>query len=338
VSGPGGGGYLAPWKFIKDPTITDEVGMHIEDRMSKEAAKYIQAHKDQPFYLNYWAYSVHSPWNARADYIEHFKAKADPKNPQHNALYAAMVKSLDDGVGRILQAIDDAGIADNTIIVFYSDNGGYAYPPGRTDPEGYSDIPATSNLPLRSGKASLYEGGTREPFIFAWPGKAKAPATSDILFQSVDFYPTLLSCVGLKPHADLKLDGLDQSQALLGGDSARDRTLLEGRAATLAAAIDAVVVLKGPGTFVVGRAGLAHNETGNPGMATAGTGDVLTGIVAALLAQGLAPFDAARLAAWLHGRAGELAADRVGEISLIATDLLGQLPQAITAVLQASGE
>ena len=222
--GPGGGGgYLAPWKFIKDPTITDEVGVNIEDRMSKEAAKYIAAHKDQPFYLNYWAFSVHSPWNARADYIEHFKAKADPKNPQHNALYAAMVKSLDDGVGRLLQAVDDAGIADNTIIVFYSDNGGYAYPPKKTDPEGYADIPATSNLPLRSGKASLYEGGTREPFIFAWPGKAKAGATSDILFQSVDFYPTLLSFVGLKPHDGIKLDGHDQSKALLGGDSPRDR-------------------------------------------------------------------------------------------------------------------
>ncbi|MCX6919810.1 MAG: sulfatase-like hydrolase/transferase [Verrucomicrobia bacterium] len=222
AAGPGGG-YLAPWKFIKDPTITDEVGVNIEDRMSKEAAKYIAAHKAKPFYLNYWAYSVHSPWNARADYIEHFKAKADPKNPQHNALYAAMVKSLDDGVGRIVQAIDDAGIADNTIIVFYSDNGGYAYPPKKTDPEGYADIPATSNLPLRSGKASLYEGGTREPFIFAWPGKAKAGATSDILFQSVDFYPTLLTFLGLKPHDGLKLDGLDQSKALLGGESPRDR-------------------------------------------------------------------------------------------------------------------
>jgi len=222
AAGPGNG-YLAPWKFIKDPTITDEVGVNIEDRMSKEAAKYIAAHKAKPFYLNYWAYSVHSPWNARADYIEYFKAKADPKNPQHNALYAAMVKSLDDGVGRIVQAIDDAGIADNTIIVFYSDNGGFAYPPKKTTPDGYADIPATSNLPLRSGKASLYEGGTREPFIFAWPGKAKAGATSDILFQTVDFYPTLLSFVGLKPHADLKLDGLDQSKALLGGESPRDR-------------------------------------------------------------------------------------------------------------------
>jgi arylsulfatase A-like enzyme len=222
AAGPGGG-YLAPWKFIKDPTITDEVGVNIEDRMSKEAAKYIAAHKNKPFYLNYWAYSVHSPWNARADYIEHFKAKADPKNPQHNALYAAMVKSLDDGVGRIVQAIDDAGIADNTIIVFFSDNGGYAYPPKKTDPEGYADIPATSNLPLRSGKASLYEGGTREPFILAWPGKAKVEAISDILFQSVDFYPTLLSFVGLKPHAGQKFDGLDQSKALLGGESPRDR-------------------------------------------------------------------------------------------------------------------
>jgi arylsulfatase A-like enzyme len=220
--GPGNS-YLAPWKFIKDPTITDEVGVNIEDRMSKEAAKYIAAHKAKPFYLNYWAFSVHSPWNARADYIEYFKSKADPKNPQHNPLYAAMVKSLDDGVGRLLQAVDDAGIADNTVIVFYSDNGGFAYPPKKTNPEGYAEIPATSNLPLRSGKASLYEGGTREPFILAWPGKAKAGATSDILFQSVDFYPTLLSFVGLKTRDGLKLDGHDQSKALLGGDSPRDR-------------------------------------------------------------------------------------------------------------------
>ncbi len=223
-SAPGpGGGYLAPWKFIKDPAITDDAGVNIEDRMSREAAKYIAAHKGKPFYLNYWAFSVHSPWNARADYSDYFKAKADPKNPQHNPLYAAMVKSLDDGIGRLLQAVDDAGVADDTIIVFTSDNGGYAYPPKKTDPEGYADIPATSNHPLRSGKASLYEGGTREPFLFVWPGKARAGATSDILFQSVDFYPTLLSLAGLKPRAGLQLDGHDQSKALLGGDSPRDR-------------------------------------------------------------------------------------------------------------------
>jgi arylsulfatase A-like enzyme len=222
AAGPGGG-YLAPWKFIKDPPLEAKPGEHIEDRMSAEAAKYILAHKDRPFYVNYCAYSVHSPWNARHDYIEHFKAKADEKDPQHNPLYAAMVKSLDDGVGRLLAAVDEAGIADRTIIVFFSDNGGYSYPPKVTDPEGFENMPATSNLPLRSGKASLYEGGTREPCIFIWPRQIKPDTTNEALFQSVDFYPTLLAMCGLKPHGDLKLDGLDQTATLLGRPAVRDR-------------------------------------------------------------------------------------------------------------------
>ena len=223
-SAPGpGGGYLAPWKFIKDPNIAGARGEHIEDRMSAEAAKYIREHKDQPFYVNYWAYSVHSPWNARKDYIEHFQPKADEKNPQHNPLYAAMVKSLDDGVGRLLAAVDEAGIADRTIIVFFSDNGGWAYPPRATDPEGFENMPATSNLPLRSGKASIYEGGTREPCIVVWPGKTRPGTTSDALLQTVDWYPTLLTMCGLRPHADVKLDGLDQTPALLGKKPVRDR-------------------------------------------------------------------------------------------------------------------
>ena len=223
AAGPGGG-YLAPWaKFIKDPAIVGQPGEHIEDRMSAEAAKYISEHKDRPFYVNYWAYSVHSPWNARRDYIDYFTPKADPKNPQHNPLYAAMVRSLDDGVGRILKAIDDAGVADRTIIVFFSDNGGWAFPAKATDPEGYTSIATTSNLPQRSGKASLYEGGTREPCIVVWPGKVPAGAVNEALFQSTDFYPTLLAMSGLKPHADVKLDGFDQSATLLGKASPRDR-------------------------------------------------------------------------------------------------------------------
>lgn len=217
------GGYLAPWKFIKDPPLEAQPGEHIEGRMSAEAAQYIQAHKNQPFYVNYWAYSVHSPWNARRDYLDYFKAKADPNNPQHNPLYAAMVKSLDDGVGRLLAAVDEAGIADHTIIVFFSDNGGYAYLPRTTDPEGYENIAVTSNLPLRSGKGSLYEGGTREPCIFVWPGKIKPDTTSAALFQSVDFYPTLLAMCGLKPPADSKLDGVDQTTTIFGGAAVRDR-------------------------------------------------------------------------------------------------------------------
>ena len=223
AAGPGGG-YLAPWtKFIKDPNIVGKPGEHIEDRMSEEAAKYILAHKDGPFYVNYWAYSVHSPWNARHDYIDYFKPKADPKNPQHNPLYAAMVRSLDDGVGRLLKAIDEAGVAENTIIVFFSDNGGWAYPPKVTDPEGFADMPATSNLPQRSGKASLYDGGTREPCIVVWPGKVSPGSVNEALIQSTDFYPTLLSMVGIKPQAGVKLDGYDQKGTLLGKAPVRDR-------------------------------------------------------------------------------------------------------------------
>ena len=127
------------------------------------------------------------------------------------------------------------------------------------------------------------------------------------------------------PHAGemLRLLGIDAAS-----DRGRDRPWLEARAAETAHAIDAVVVLKGPATLVADAARRAHNETGNPGMATAGTGDVLTGVVVALLAQGLAPFAAARLAAWVHGRAGDLAAADLGEVAMTARDLLGRLSGA----------
>jgi arylsulfatase A-like enzyme len=222
AAGPGGG-YLAPWKFITDPAITAKPGEHIENRMSDEAAKYILSHKDRPFYMNYCAFSVHGPWNARRDYIDHFQSHVDPENPQHNPLYAAMVRSLDDGVGRLLAAVDAAGIADNTIIVFFSDNGGYTYLPKATNPAGFTGEPATSNLPLRGGKGSLYEGGTRVPCIVVWPDKIKPGTVRDSLLQSTDFYPTLLAMSGLKPRADVKLDGFDQTGMLLGRGSVRDR-------------------------------------------------------------------------------------------------------------------
>ena len=223
AAGPGGG-YLAPWnKFITDPEIKDTPGRHIDERMADEAGKFIGARKGRPFFLNFWLFSVHSPWNARADYIAHFKAKADPANPQHNPLYAAMVKSMDDAVGRLLKHLEDSGEAGNTLIVFWSDNGGYAYPPKLTEPAGYAEIPATSNLPFRSGKASLYEGGTREPGIVVWPGKVKAGTTADFLMQSTDLYPTLIRVAGAERRADQKLDGFDQSEALTGGASPRRR-------------------------------------------------------------------------------------------------------------------
>jgi hypothetical protein len=132
-----------------------------------------------------------------------------------------MVKSMDDAVGRLLRYLDESGEAENTLIIFWSDNGGYAYPPKTTDPEGYAEIPATSNLPFRSGKASLYEGGTREPGIVVWPGQVKPGTTADFLIQSTDLYPTLLNVCGASPKADQKTDGFDQTAALTGGASPR---------------------------------------------------------------------------------------------------------------------
>ncbi|NQW46966.1 MAG: NAD(P)H-hydrate dehydratase [Planctomycetes bacterium] len=126
----------------------------------------------------------------------------------------------------------------------------------------------------------------------------------------------------LTPHAGemLRLLGADPSSA-----NADGRLQLERAAADLAGAIDAVIVLKGSATLIVDRTRQTHNNTGNPGMATAGTGDVLTGVTAALVAQRLSLFDAARLAAWVHGRAGDAAAESSGEISMTARDLIDHL-------------
>jgi ADP-dependent NAD(P)H-hydrate dehydratase len=133
----------------------------------------------------------------------------------------------------------------------------------------------------------------------------------------------------LTPHAGemLRLLGSNPSSIHAG-----NRAMLEREAAALAKAIDAVIVLKGPATLIVDRTRQSHNDTGNPGMATAGTGDVLTGVTAALLAQRLSPFDAARLAAWVHGRAGDITAEAIGEISMTARDLLDRLHAAFRDV------
>ncbi|MGE3821846.1 MAG: sulfatase [Isosphaeraceae bacterium] len=220
AAGPGGG-YFAPWRFVRDPQFRGEPGEHIDEWMAGKAAAFIDEHKDQPFFLNFWAYSVHSPWNSTAERIEPFLKGVKPDAPQRNPLYAAMVKALDVAVGKILDALDEAGVADETIVVFTSDNGGWAYPPRATDPPGFEATPATSNAPLRSGKASNYEGGTRVPCLIAWPGRA-TPGTRDALFSSVDFFPTLLAMTGIEPTRRPVTDGLDQVRAILGQGSPRE--------------------------------------------------------------------------------------------------------------------
>lgn len=205
--GPGpASSFVAPWKFKHFKARTP--AEHIEDRIANEAVAWIEQ-QTQPFFLNYWQFSVHAPFDAKAALIEDYRARIDPADAQRSPTYAAMVHSLDDGVGKILDAVDRLGIADNTAIVFYSDNGGNMY----NEVDGTTP---TSNRPLRGGKATLYEGGVRVPAVISWPGVTSPGGRSDAIIQSTDLYPTLLSLLGLKATADHPLDGVDISPALRG--------------------------------------------------------------------------------------------------------------------------
>jgi arylsulfatase A-like enzyme len=206
--GPGpAGSFVAPWKYPDfDPQTPDE---HIEDRMAEEAVAWMEKQKDQPFLLNYWMFSVHAPFDAKADLIEKYRSKVDPNDPQRSPTYAAMVESMDDAVGTLLDALDRLKIADNTIIIFFSDNGGNMY----NEIDGTTP---TSNAPLRGGKASMFEGGVRVPMIVAWPDHIKPATTNDTLVQSTDFYPTILEMLALQPKPQQTFDGVSILPALQG--------------------------------------------------------------------------------------------------------------------------
>jgi arylsulfatase A-like enzyme len=215
--GPGPAGtYIAPWKFPPAIHFQGEPGENVEARMAREAVDFIRANKDRPFFLNYWAFSVHSPWQGMPDLVAKYaaKAKADPKNPQRNPIMGAMVEMMDRSVGRLLDALDELKLTENTIFVFTSDNGGFSYLGQGLDTDKYP-VPMTSNTPLRGGKSQIYEGGVREPLIVAWPGRIAAGTTSNTIVQSTDYYPTFLELLGLKPAQGQRFDGISIAPALV---------------------------------------------------------------------------------------------------------------------------
>lgn len=215
--GPGpAGSYVAPWKFgsFKEKAP----GEHIEDRMAAEAVAWMEQEKakGRPFYLNYWMFSVHAPFDAKKAEVAKQRARVNPQDAQRSPTYAAMIRSMDDAVGTLLDALDRLELAENTVIIFTSDNGGNMY----DEVEG---VTPTSNRPLRGGKATLFEGGTRVPCVVVWPGLTPAGSQSDALVQSEDFYPTLLEGLRIseaappaakwRPH----FDGASILPALKGG-------------------------------------------------------------------------------------------------------------------------
>lgn len=209
-------GWFAPWPVWPG---YGEPGEHLEDRMAQEAAQYIRDHGDKPFYMSFWLFSVHSPWHAKQHLIGKYAAVVDPEDPQHNPVYAAMVESMDDAVGTVVAALEEAGIADNTIIVFFSDNGGVHWGVDAHVHPDYVNVPITSAAPMRGGKATIYEGGTREPLIVIWPGETRPGSKDDrSIVQSIDFLPTIADMCGLDISPAGEIDGVSFLPALRGED------------------------------------------------------------------------------------------------------------------------
>jgi len=239
---PGPASYFSPYGVSADGapggkrhvgTITDgPAGEYITDRLTDEALTFIERNKDRPFFLNLWQYGVHGPWGHKEAYTAQFAKKADPRGAQGNPIMASMLKSVDESLGRVLAKLEELKLADNTIVVFYSDNGGNVHSNTPDDEKGKrrkpddarlqdwrkwaGDRPPTSNAPLRNGKGRLYEGGIRVPLVVRWPGKIAAGATSDAVVGCIDLYPTLLELAGLTVPAAQKVDGVSFAQVLRG--------------------------------------------------------------------------------------------------------------------------
>lgn len=190
--------------FNTNPKTDYPKGQYLADFLTDRAVDFIRRKKDGPFFLYLPHFGVHSPHQAKPEMIARFKNK--PGVGGHNSpTYAAMIASVDESVGRVMALLDELKIADNTVLIFASDNGGVGGYVREGIKKGGGDI--TDNAPLRSGKGSLYEGGTRVPFIVRWPGRVAPGSTCDVPAIHVDVYPTLVSIAGGKMPAGQIADG-----------------------------------------------------------------------------------------------------------------------------------
>ncbi len=206
-------------------TITDgPEGEYITDRLTDEALTFIETNQDRPFFLNLWHFGVHGPWGHKEAYTAEFTNKTDPTGRQANPIMASMLKSVDESLGRVMDKLDELGIADDTLLIFYSDNGGNVHSnvPGttktaratKTDSPMLKDWrkwagnqPPTNNAPLREGKGRIYEGGQRVPLMVRWPGRIEAGSVSDAIVGPIDLYPTIVEAAKLETPLDHPIDG-----------------------------------------------------------------------------------------------------------------------------------
>ncbi len=212
----GGKKYFSPYG---NPRLTDGPdGEHLPDRLAEETVKFMAAHQGKPFLAYLSFYSVHSPLISRPDLQKKYqeKQKTAPVNSwgkegqkkvrqvQNHAVYAGMVEAMDLAVGKVLKGLKTLDLEDNTVVFFMSDNGGVA-----TDGEW-----PTSNLPLRSGKGWLYEGGIREPMIVRWPDVTQPGSLCKTPVISTDFYPTILDMAKVPLTPQQHKDGVSLTPLL----------------------------------------------------------------------------------------------------------------------------
>ena len=200
--------YFAPYGKAdgkKMPGLSEApAGEYLPDRLTTEAEKFIEQHREKPFFVYLPHFSPHTPLTAKPDIVKKYPEANSFHGQQNNPVYAAMLESLDESVGRIVAKLDELKLTDNTIVVFTSDNGGLATIEG-----GSKTVPATSNAPLREGKGWLYEGGIRTPLIVKWPSSVKPNSTNDTPVCSIDLFPTLVAACGLEQTKELpKFDGV----------------------------------------------------------------------------------------------------------------------------------
>jgi len=195
----------AHFDFETNPKTEYPKGQYLADFLTDRAVDFIARHKDGPFFLYLPHFGVHAPHDAKPELIAKFKDKA-PVGGHNSPKYAAMIASVDESVGRVMAKLDELKLADNTVLIFMSDNGGVGgYVREGLKKGGGTDI--TDNAPLRNGKGSLYEGGTRVPFIVRWPGRIKAGSECEVPAIHVDIYPTFVDLAGGKMPEKQIADG-----------------------------------------------------------------------------------------------------------------------------------
>ena len=202
--------YRGARRVLPDVGDTGAPGEYLTDRLTDEALTFIDANAARPFFLYLSHYAVHTPIEAKGQLVARF-ADTPAVDGQSNATYAAMIASVDESVGRILARLDALDLAENTVVIFHSDNGGFG--------------PVTSMAPLRGSKGMLYEGGIRVPLAVRWPGRVQAGVVRDEPVIGLDLYPTMLALAGADGSRNRHVDGVSLVAALTAGAPLAERAL-----------------------------------------------------------------------------------------------------------------